>query len=216
MSQDDRFEDFVRSSIRDVDPVDEIPREEMWSRISEARRFQRARRVPTFPVWAQWGVGLAAAMVIGIGLGRWSAVSRAGSNDTPVVATAPDSLTRLANAAAAFIESASPYRVAALRHLGSAEVLLTSVNSGTVDPQLKFWAKDMLSSTRYLMDSPESDDPRIASLLADLELILAQIASSSHNVKKSELDLIQDGIKHTSVLPRLRATQSAHSAVAGT
>ncbi|MEX2280881.1 MAG: hypothetical protein WEE89_00155 [Gemmatimonadota bacterium] len=213
MKQDERFEEFVRTAAKEMDPVGEIPRAEMWTRIAEARRFQRTRTARKFPAFATWGVGLAAALAIGIGLGRWSALDRTPENGVAAVSTPQPSPANMEDAAS---DMTASYRFAALQHLGSVEVLLTSVSSGAVDPQLKSWARNMLTNTRYLLDSPAGADPRMASLLEDLELILAQIASANPNVNQAELDLIQDGIKHTAVLPRLRATQSANSNVAGT
>jgi hypothetical protein len=212
MKQDERFEEFVRTAAQELDPVGEIPREEMWTRIAEARRFQRTRTSRKFPAFATWGIGLAATLAIGIGLGRWSALDRTPENGVASVSTPQSSPANTDEVG----DMAASYRFAALQHLGSVEVLLTSVSSGAVDPQLKSWARGMLTNTRYLLDSPAGADPRMASLLEDLELILAQIASANPNVNQAELDLIQDGIKHTAVLPRLRATQSAHSNVAGT
>jgi hypothetical protein len=206
MNQDDRFEKFVRGSLRELDPIADIPREEMWTRIAEARRFQRARPSRSLPAWAIWGVGIAAALVIGIGVGRWSALDRT-APQTSVAVSTPELPAPVVNG------DSAAYRLAAVQHLGSVEVLLTSVSSGTVDPQVKAWATQMLSSTRYLMDSPAGNDPRMARLLADLELILAQVATAT--VNRGEIDLIQDGIKQTNVLPRLRATQSENSTVAG-
>ena len=214
MKQDDRFEEFVRTAARHMDPVVEVPREEMWARIAEARRFQRTRTKPGVPVWVTWAVALAAMLAVGIGLGRWSALDRTQPQNQTVASTGASQASPVA--AESTGDNTESYRMAALQHLGSAEVLLTSVNNGVVDPQLKAWARDMLSSTRYLLDSPAAADQRMSALLEDLELILAQISSANSSGSQTDLNLIQDGIENTDVLPRLRATQSANSPVAGT
>ena len=214
MKQDDRFEEFVRTAARHMDPVVEVPREEMWARVAEARRFQRTRTKPGVPAWVTWAVSLAAVLAVGIGLGRWSALDRTQPQNETVASTGAPQATPAGTEATG--DNTASYRMAALQHLGSAEVLLTSVNNGMVDPQLKAWAKDMLSSTRYLLDSPAAADPRVGVLLEDLELILAQIATANSSGSQTDLNLIQDGIENTDVLPRLRATQSANSPVAGT
>jgi hypothetical protein len=224
MTQEDRFEEFVRAAIEDVPAV---PRDEMWAHIEQARRFRRPR--DSRRQWLAWGVALAAMLVIGIALGRVSMsrqtpamqeqVAQTDAARSPVADTQP--LNR--SAAQPRVAPAGPlgnrapnaptnaaYTLAALEHLGRVEVLLTAVSSGSVDQQLVGWAKDMLTSTQLLLDSPAANDPRMAHLLQDLELLLAQIAASTSEQRtQADLDLIHHGIKETDVLPRLRATAAA-------
>ena len=204
MKDQDKFEDFVRTAINELDPLPRVPREEMWSRIESARRFRR-QPVRTLPAWSRWVAALAAMLVLGIGLGRISV-----RNQTPVNAPV------LTQNGAAEVNTGAPYRVAALQHLSNAEVLLTSVNSGSVDQQVIGWARDMLATTRLMLDSPAASDPRIAQLLQDLELLLAQVATTTVDAPDTELELIQHGIQHTDVLPRLRATVPRNTSAAGT
>ena len=234
MTQDDRFEDFLRSAIHEVDPAPVVPREEMWARIESARRFQRPKK-RVQPAWIAWGVGAAALLAVGIGIGRMSVLRQPSQQQVAVQANQPAaSSAENTNTSAAPstqrqggsaphsatpqpANSSTPYRLAALQHLSRAEVLLTAVSSGTVDREVSIWANDMLASTRMLMDSPASDDPRIQHLLEDLELLLAQIAAASPAQRNSaELNLIQQGIDQTNVLPRLRATVPANTTAAGT
>jgi hypothetical protein len=225
MTQDDRFEDFVRSAIHELDPAPVVPREEMWARIESARRFQRPKK-RLQPVWLAWGVGAAALLAVGIGIGRMTALRQpsqqvAVQTNAPATtngATATNTATRADNGAAGRSDNtaSSPYRLVALQHLSRAEMLLTAVSSGTVDREVTMWANDMLASTRMLMDSPAADDPRIGQLLEDLELLLAQIAAAGPAQRKAEMDLIQQGIDQTNVLPRLRATVPGNNAAAGT
>jgi hypothetical protein len=111
------------------------------------------------------------------------------------------------------------YRVAVQQHLNRAETLLTSFRTqpnatANADLQLALLARDLLSSTRLLLDSPAAQDPKVAALLVDLELILAQVARMT-NPSADEREIIQEGLDRTAVLPRLRATTSGPSA-AGT
>ena len=231
MTDNDRFEEFVRSAVNELDPVPPVPRDAMWENIEAARRFQRPRQRDHRRQYIAWAVALAAMLVIGIGLGRLSVtkqpvgtqtqVATADPNaqtqspsNTPAAQPSPTSLSERASANPALVE---PYRMAAIEHLGRAEVLLTSVSSGNVDQQLSGWAKEMLVDTRLLIDSPAASDPSISNLLKDLELLLAQIASTRPGEKtEAELDLIQNGIKETDVLPRLRATASPNRMRVGT
>ncbi len=217
MKEQDRFEDFVRTAINELDPAPLIPREQMWARIAEARRFRRkARRA--LPAWALWSAALAAMLVIGAALGRISALHQSDtqSNATRVARGANEGGESQSSALRGEIggtPTLTPYRLAALQHLGRAEMLLTSVSSGAVDPQVHGWAKDMLTTTRLLLDSPAASDARMAHLLEDLELLLAQIANATVSVNDAELHLIQHGIEQTDVLTRLRATLPAHPAI---
>ena len=206
MKDQDGFEDFVRTAINELDPLPSVPREEMWSRIESARRFRR-RPVRTLPAWTRWGAALAAMLVLGIAVGRFS-VLRQTESASPAL-TQNGSPETNGNTGA-------PYRIAALQHLSNAEVLLTSVSSGSVDQQVIGWARDMLTTTRLMLDSPAASDPRMAHLLQDLELLLAQVAGATANANDTELEIIQHGIQHTDVLPRLRATLPRNTNAAGT
>lgn len=243
MTDQDGFEDFVKNAIHELDPVPPVPREEMWAGIDQARRFRRqARKRRVAPVWLTWGVGFAAMLAVGVGLGRWSmrepsaAAPSIGAtaatdprNDT--IAEENSALVRLPLAERRAVDfarkqrqdngsgeaaRAAPnnpaYQLVAVQHLSRAEVLLTSIESGSIDDQVTSWARDMLSTTRLLLDSPAAVDPRMAKLLEDLELILAQLASPAAQSQR-ELDLIQQGIKQTDVLPRLRAAVPAGTAI---
>ena len=246
----DRFEEFLRSAVQDLDPVLDVPREVMWARIEEARRFRRQVQPvktgrPRWYRWAAWPVAAAALLAIGIGIGRFSgnpaseslppfagdapagpALAGRSVKETPA-ASAPDggavpdaqsteTPARSSTSAATGGEVEGPYRLAALWHLSRAEGLLTSVAVGEVDDQLARWAGEMLLTTRLMLDSPAADDPRMARLLEDLELILVQIASATEEGRESEIRWIQEGLETNNVLPRLRAALPADRALIGT
>lgn len=256
---DDRFEEFLRSAVHDLDPVPDIPREEMWARIDEVRRFRRPAAVPVEPAiapikagrkwqrWAVWPVAAAAMLAIGFGIGRTTGPDRAepervlAAGDKPnppatvtnrldeepsprVVARAePQRAGTRSEPRAAESERdqpadavEGPYRLAALWHLSRAEGLLTSVAVGEVDDQVAEWAGEMLTTTRLMLDSPAAEDPRMARLLEDLELILAQLASTTADRRDDELQWIQQGLQTNNVLPRLRAALPADRALIGT
>jgi hypothetical protein len=212
MTDQDRFEEFLRTSINELDPMPRVPREEMWAQIESARRFRRpGTRTSPRTLWLAWGVGLAAMLLIGIGLGRWSMLRL--PTTAPVATTLPAQRV-VASAQPIEGDASHAYQLATQAHLGRVEVLLTAVNSGSIDAQVSSWARDMLSSTRMLLESPAANDPRTARLLEDLELVLTQIASPGAR-NRGELDLIQHGIKQTDVLPRVRAALPADMRAVG-
>ncbi len=153
-----------------------------------------ARRAARNP-WGRWAAAaasVAAVLMLGIAIGRISAPGTPAL--PPAVAAAPGS---------------DAYRVAAVEHLGRADALLTAFRAdaadGRADQQVAAWADDLLLKTRLLLDSPASRDARMRGLLEDLELVLAQIAQLPQQPRTStEVDLAEDALERSRVLPRLR------------
>lgn len=205
---EERFEEFLKNALDEMDPVPTPPREAMWAQIDQARRFSRnAERKTSRKVWVKWAAAVAAILVVGIGIGRMTALQQAGVQPQPHIAAVTN-----------VTPNRTTYQVAVSQHLSRAEALLTSFRTqpetASADPQLALFARDLLTSTQLLLDSPAGDDPKVAALLGDLELILAQIARLSA-ASVEEREIIQDGLNRTAVLPRLRATTAGNTA-AGT
>ena len=202
---EEQFEDYLKRALQDLDPVPPAPREAMWANIQEQRRSAtnisgRNRQ------WLSWGVGLAAMLAVGIGLGRLSVRSPEDTVSAPIAANRG-----VTGATRSEPVNRTAYRLTVEQHMTSAEALLTSFKTqpqGTLDPDIAVWARDLLTNTRMLLDSPAADDPEVAALLEDLELVIAQIARLSAP-SSVERELIREGIQKTEVLPRLRASQSA-------
>jgi len=101
-----------------------------------------------------------------------------------------------------------PYQVATIHHLANAEALLTAFRTDSrdakMDAQLSKWARELLSNTRLLLDSPAGDDPQRAKLLGDLELVLAQIVQLSPGAAAQDRELIEGSIRNGQVMTRLR------------
>jgi hypothetical protein len=107
--------------------------------------------------------------------------------------------------------AASPsdlYRLASQQMLGQAEALLvqyrTDRAADRMDPAIGRWARDVLSSTRLLLDSPAADDPQMRDLLEDLELVLAQIVQRTGQADPLNDQMIDRTIEDRDLLPRLR------------
>jgi hypothetical protein len=109
------------------------------------------------------------------------------------------------------------YQVAAMQTLVQAEALLTTyrrADDGQRDVdamrQAARWSRDVLSSTRLLLDSPAARDPRLRQLLTDLELVLAQIVQlSGAPLQAGERELIERALRDRDLLPRLRSAVPA-------
>ncbi len=192
--QEQRFETFLRDAVRDYHRPPATPREELWARIAAARDARRRRTLALRP-WLRWGVGIAAVLVIGIGIGRWTARGTRGGS--PAVAAGD--------------QASLAYRVAAAQYLNRTEALLTGFRTeagaggGAPDAQFAAQARELLATTRLMLDSPAANDPRLKGLLDDLELVLAQIAQLRSSGDREDVQLIQQGLEQRSVLLRLRS-----------
>ena len=67
-----------------------------------------------------------------------------------------------------------------------------------------------------LLDSPAARDPKLARLLQDLELVLAEVAQLHPTRGGEELRAIDRAVRQRGVLSRLRATMPAGPISAGT
>jgi hypothetical protein len=105
--------------------------------------------------------------------------------------------------------ASSAYELTAVHHLSEAEALLTSFRTRTtadqqMDAQLGTWARELLSNTRLLLDSPVANDPQRRPLLEDLELVLVQIVQLSPGSTPQDRELIEKTLQQDHVMTRLR------------
>jgi hypothetical protein len=188
---EDRLGEPMETAARTYHEPPEVPREAMWRAIgAERARRRAARRVVRRLAWS---VAMAATLIIGIGIGRL--VAPGGTGGPATAATGPS----------------TAYRVATGQYLARAEVLLTALRaegpSGGSGADFVSGARQLLATTRLLLDSPAAKDPRLASLLQDLELVLAQISQLADEPdRRAELEFIEQSITRSGVLTRLRAT----------
>ena len=195
---DEKFGEFVKRAASDYNvPGAAVPRDEMWTAITsqriEARRVAFARKRY---VWV--AAGMAAMLVLGVALGRFgrSAVST-------------DS-----NAFASADSGNVSYRVATATHLVGAEAMLTSFTSAPVgaksDSAVSRWARELLSNTRLLIDSPAATDAARKRLLQDLERVLVQIVQTSPAESNAEVRAhVERSMDRTHMIMRLRSLQNA-------
>lgn len=112
--------------------------------------------------------------------------------------------------------ASAPLRAATQQHLARAEVLLATFaghESGGAAPD-SAWARDLLTTTRLLLDSPAGRDPTRRALLEDLELVLAQIARLPRADTPVERTLIDQAIRRGDLLSKLHTAVPAGAPVA--
>ena len=172
--------------------------------LAEARKRRAGARsgpLPTHRV-AGWAVAAAAALILGIGIGRLTAPDVPGPAGPASIASAVES-------------PVSSTRLAAHAHLGEMESLLTMVRAdardGRVDPATAQWASGLLTQTRLLLDAQDDGSPAVNDLLLDLELLLVQIigvaetGSADEARARTELELALRSLDQGEVLPRIQA-----------
>lgn len=209
----DRFDDLLQDALRSYNhPPDEreIPLDDMWRSI-EAQAFP-GRRVSRYAQWLR----VAAALVIGVGIGRLS-LARGRQATTP----APTSTQAPVAERAATASEPQPLTLdpATSRYLGQAAALLIALpaeaNVGRPDQSFMNRANELLLTTRLLIDSQSGNDPAMRNLLEDLELVLVQVVrlqKEREPSRRTELELIQQALDQRDVIPRLRSAASEYAA----
>ena len=103
----------------------------------------------------------------------------------------------------------SPEQVASREHMQRAEALITVVAAAPADAMMDSltgrWAREMLTNTRLLLDSPAGDDVSRRRLLEDLETLLVQLVQRSGGAV-DERYLIDRTLERTQLLTRLRTS----------
>ncbi len=202
----DSFEELMRDAARTYHTPPEPPLDEMWRGI-DREHFGAAAPAGVVRVRSSIiaAAGIAAALVVGVGVGRYVFPARA--VDSPratdlVIAREPQPRDTMG----VFVDGA--YEAATNRYLGQTVALLASLpreaRTGDASTRLVAQATELLTTTRLLLDSPAARDPELRGLLDDLELVLAQIARLPSTQRTSELDLITETLKQRDVVPRLR------------
>ncbi len=262
---DEKFEEFLQreAPAYNTPPAGNAPRDEMWQVIAAARAGRASAAAPLAEPsvtaitgrprrWrmAPW-IGMAATLLIGVGIGRFAlgtkAVEPPGSgtdvaaNATPPFLVAPTSTpaaepvtpaapanapsagatdaaprrlapsgappVRFVSVPASALDPNAPMQVASREHLVRAEALISVVAASAadlaIDSLTSRWAREMLTSTRLLIDSPAGEDPARRLLLEDLETVLVLLVQRS-GAPADERALFDRSLERTQLLTRLR------------
>ena len=216
--KEDELDERTREALRGYRVPPAPPLDAMWERIEErhfgapvvsltdhARAHPRRRWAFGSPSWSVLVAGIAAALILGIGVGRMS------RGIAPVIAD-----NGREGQYDYWTANAAPYREATTEYLGQTVALLTALPAAARDgqPDARFvtQASDLLTTTRLLLDSPAAEsDPRLKSLLEDLELVLAQLSRLPSEHGGPELNLITQALEQRDVVPRVRAAAASIS-----
>jgi len=209
----DRFDDLLHDALRSYNhpPGDrEMPLEDMWRSI-EGQAFP-ARRASRYAQWLR----IAAALVIGVGIGRLS-LARGAQTRAAAPATTPVTVAQRPSVPAE--QPAPQLDPTTSRYLGQAAALLIALpaeaSGGRPDQPFMKRANELLLTTRLLLDSQSGNDPAMRNLLEDLELVLVQVVrlqKEREPSRRTELELIQQALDQRDVIPRLRSAASEYAA----
>ncbi|MEP6831810.1 MAG: hypothetical protein ABJB74_00390 [Gemmatimonas sp.] len=204
--QDEEFDNWLRAEARNYNEPPAPDVEGMWAEIEKQHFNKSTPMLAVTPLPAPWynsgWMRVAAALVIGLGLGRVSL--------SPVTATTTAQPTVVAAQAIAGSSVLQPAMNSpeANKYMGETIALLASLQSDTrnvaQDKQLVSGAADLLNTTRFLLDSPNATNQNVRGLLEDLELVLAQIVQLSNKGNAGDVEMIHQAMEQRDVMPRLR------------
>jgi hypothetical protein len=201
--QEDRLDARLRDAAQDYNAPPPTPKAEIWARVSAQRAEPRTHEVlplrPATRPTIRLLLAIAALLLLGIAVGRFTAPGQ------PTVPAAPATASGSLRAAPGQSERGElAEQLTTVQHLGQAESFLTEFNTRAAAQDLAPQARELLSSTRLLLDSKRLTDPRTRKLLEDLELVLVQIATLDPKDRREDLDLIADGLAQNHLRTRLR------------
>ena len=212
----DRFDELLEDAARTYNrPPDQrrMPLDEIWEAV-EVQAFSQTKRASSRSV--QW-LRIAAALVIGIGIGRLSLAASFGRTKQAPLIASTGSAVQPAPRSSEPVSATQPLDPATSRYLGQAAALLIALPAESNRPDQSFLrrANELLVTTRLLLDSQSGSDPALRNLLEDLELVLVQVVQLEKErdpSRRTEMELIQQALDQRDVIPRLRTAASEYAA----
>jgi len=228
---DESLPPSIGEALKHIHEPPATPREDMWRQIQAQRQQSRIVRGRfTAPRALRFVAAAAAVLLAGFLMGRlWeNSSSRPAEYDAAATdsSAAPSDVslpwevaTGETAEATAPVERPSdsatttPFSRAQLlhaaNHFNRSGVLLaqfaeTANQEEPLDPALHQWARDLLSNTRLLLDSPLAADPQYHKLLRELEFTLAQIVQASTAEETEDRQWVAGHLSDRSLVERLR------------
>lgn len=199
MMNDEQLDQLIEVAQRAYRPPPAAPLDTMWQGI----RQRRSRRPASWRGMVRI-VGIAAALLLSFSLGRLSLAPKLavqGVDDTPRVSD---------------YAVERPMEATTTMLLGESVVLLNALpvsdSDGSANGRFALQARDLLATTRLLMDSRAAANPRVREMLEDLELVLVQIARLRTAPSHEEMQMITETMQSQDLVPRLRSIAAGLSA----
>jgi hypothetical protein len=197
---DKRLDEILSDAVRTYRTPPEAPLDAIWSRV-EAEAFTVQPSRTSRPGWRVFAGAIAATLLLGVLIGRATSARDIALPTTTAASRAP---ARLASSV-----TGGEYQQQTQEFLGRTAVLLAALPSsgrpGVNDEKLTLQARQLLGTTRMLLDSPVGHEQRMKDLLEDLELVLAQVARLQPQRPGEALTLINEALEERDVVPRIRS-----------
>ena len=218
------LEPWLADLVQDAMQVDDdVPRDLMWARIRQQRRSGAATTGEQAAVPRGWFgnrrtlvnrvLAVAATLAVGVAIGRYGAPSAKPDESGPTVAVSSGGAAPSAGIAQGASHATSPAVVAMEEHLARTVALLVTVRDESPDAgpgaDVSGWARELLGTTRMLLDEPQLRDDRTRRLLQDLELVLVQIIQARGTAAPEARRAPSETMRETNLLPRVRAVVTA-------
>lgn len=158
----------------------------LWNNLKQHRRTSRSKQL----FWP--ALAAAAALTLGIGIGRWTATTQVVVDQVATIAVDP---------------AQSGWAPTYVDLRGRAHGLLTEVMSeaGSPDADWQPLAAELLWATRLLIDSPMGSSSEDLQLLNQLELVLAELLGIDSDAAPVELELLRESIVNNALLTTLQS-----------
>jgi len=212
--REDKLDALLRDAAQDYNAPPQTPKAELWEQISAARqrgrgaegqKEQTGKTLPLrpsarLPLW----LGIAALLAIGVAIGRLTvphnpATPTAANPGTVSATTTPGT------AATQQEKGEVATQLATVQHLGQVESFLTEFSTRNAAQDFVGQARELLTTTRLLLDSKRLTDASTKKLLQDLELVLIQIATLDPKDRREDLGFIADGLAQNNLRARIRS-----------
>ncbi|MEP7347761.1 MAG: hypothetical protein ABI877_21000 [Gemmatimonadaceae bacterium] len=205
MNDDEKFDNWLTSVAKDYNrPPERVPRIEMWDEIERGLAASPVHdNVRTFPVrrglsMPAYAIAATLLLAVGVGSGYWLRGRAAPTPPSTEIGAKPTPS-----------GSTGSYDTALQTHMANAEAFLVAYRGSSndeTDTHVRSWARDVLGTTRLMMDSPAATDAGRRRLLEELEFILVQIVQLPDSAPADERALIDRSLRRDQLLTRLRTS----------